>query len=63
MAIIGYVCSRNPEAQLYLVFLPMLKFSAGTGLKCLVAFDTAGLLCRWKYFDHAGHLGGVLCGM
>ena len=28
----------------------------------LVTFDLAGLLLRWKLFDHAAHLGGIIFG-
>ena len=29
----------------------------------LVVVDTVGLLLRWRYLDHAAHLGGILYGM
>lgn len=29
----------------------------------MVGLDTLGILMAWKFFDHAAHLGGVLCGV
>nr|CAG4650222.1 EOG090X07NR [Sida crystallina] len=61
--ILAYFCSRSPESKLGIAFVPNFSFSADTGLKCLMAFDTVGLLLRWKMFDHAAHLGGALFGL
>jgi hypothetical protein len=29
----------------------------------MVSFDLLGTILRWRYLDHAAHLGGVLFGM
>ena len=29
----------------------------------IIALDVAGLVFRWKLFDHGAHLGGTLFGM
>ena len=50
---------NHPDATLHIIFLPMVTFTAATGLKALVTFDTLGLLLRWRMFDHAAHLAGV----
>ncbi|XP_022653935.1 presenilins-associated rhomboid-like protein, mitochondrial [Varroa jacobsoni] len=63
LGIVGIVCVRMPDMSLCLVFLPMLTFSAGTAIKALLAFDTLGLCLRWRFFDHAAHLGGALFGV
>jgi rhomboid-like protein len=52
-----------PTAQLQIILLPMIHFSAANGLKGLIAIDTCGLVAGWKYLDHAAHLGGVLFGV
>ena len=34
--------------------------NANQALKGVVAMDLLGLVRGWQFFDHAGHLGGVL---
>jgi len=63
MALLGFVCTQHPDAKLGIVFIPGLTFTADTGIKCLMAVDTAGLVFGWKLLDHAAHLSGVLYGI
>uniref|UniRef100_A0A8C6WSE4 rhomboid protease n=1 Tax=Neogobius melanostomus TaxID=47308 RepID=A0A8C6WSE4_9GOBI len=63
MAVLAAVCTKVPEAKLGIIFLPMVTLSAGNVLKALVAFDAAGLILGWRFFDHAAHLGGALFGV
>nr|CAG4638509.1 EOG090X07NR [Cyclestheria hislopi] len=63
MGVLGFFCTQFPNSQLAVAFIPSLNFSADTGLKALIAFDTLGLLLKWKLFDHAAHLGGALFGL
>lgn len=63
MAVLSYVCTRYPEQQVNIIFLDMFPFSAGSAIKAIIAFDVAGCVLGWKYFDHAAHLGGALFGM
>lgn len=52
-----------PQAQLGIIFIPFVSFSAFKGLCGLAAFDTLGLLFRRiAIFDHAGHIGGAIFG-
>jgi rhomboid-like protein len=46
-----------------IVFLPFFTISAGMALKGIIMLDTAGLLLKWGFFDHAAHLGGALFGV
>uniref|UniRef100_A0AC34F575 Peptidase S54 rhomboid domain-containing protein n=1 Tax=Panagrolaimus sp. ES5 TaxID=591445 RepID=A0AC34F575_9BILA len=65
-AILGalcYVCMKIPDAKLNIVFLPMWTFPAQSAVIGLVLFDLAGLLLRFRIFDHAAHLGGALFGV
>ncbi|CAB4001335.1 presenilins-associated rhomboid, mitochondrial, partial [Paramuricea clavata] len=62
LAVLGAVCVENPDARLSILFLPFFSFSASKALIGLVSFDMAGLLFRWKLFDHAAHLGGIAFG-
>lgn len=66
MALIGAVCISMPQARLSIAFVDQLvphSFSADSAMKCLIAFDTIGVLLGWRFFDHAGHLGGILFGI
>ncbi|XP_071839047.1 presenilin-associated rhomboid-like protein, mitochondrial isoform X2 [Apostichopus japonicus] len=62
MAVLGAVCTHVPDATLSIILLPFITFSAGAALKGLVAFESLGVILRWKFFDHAAHLGGLLFG-
>ncbi|KAK7156011.1 hypothetical protein R3I94_006166 [Phoxinus phoxinus] len=63
MTVLAAVCTKMPEAKMAIIFLPMYTFAAGTALKAIVALDAAGLILRWRFFDHAAHLGGVFFGI
>ncbi|XP_014481240.1 PREDICTED: presenilins-associated rhomboid-like protein, mitochondrial isoform X2 [Dinoponera quadriceps] len=63
MGILGCLLSEYPDVKLRIVFLPMFEFTAGAGLTALMLIDLTGCLLRWKYFDHAAHLGGALFGI
>jgi len=63
LGLAGVVCTQYPDAKLAIIFLPMFPIAAKYALGGLIAMDTAGVLLRWKLFDHAGHLGGTLFGV
>ncbi|XP_057230223.1 presenilins-associated rhomboid-like protein, mitochondrial [Malurus melanocephalus] len=63
MTVLAAVCTKMPDAKLAIILLPMFTFTAGSALKAIIAFDTAGLALGWRLFDHAAHLGGALFGM
>ena len=66
LTLIGIVCMEQPDSQLTIAFIGDIipfSFSASSALKALIIFDTLGLIMRWKLFDHAAHLGGVLFGI
>ena len=58
----GAVCTQYPDAKLAIIFLPMFPIAAKYALGGLLSLDAAGVVLRWKLFDHAGHLGGTLFG-
>ena len=62
-AVLGMFATLLPQAQLQLIFLPGLTFSAATGLKAMMASDAAGCVLGWRFFDHAAHLSGLLLGV
>nr|XP_045614550.1 presenilins-associated rhomboid-like protein, mitochondrial [Procambarus clarkii]XP_045614551.1 presenilins-associated rhomboid-like protein, mitochondrial [Procambarus clarkii] len=63
MALLGYFCTQYPNAQLGIVFIPGLNFSADTALKGVMCLDAVGMALGWRVFDHAAHLGGALFGL
>lgn len=63
MGILAYVCTKYPDTELGILFLPMVTFSAGSAIKVLMGVDLAGCILGWRMFDHAAHLGGALVGM
>ncbi|RZF32041.1 hypothetical protein LSTR_LSTR005945 [Laodelphax striatellus] len=63
MTVIGYHCMAYPTSQVSVIFLPNYTVNAETALKALMAVDLAGLIFRWRFFDHAAHLGGALFGV
>ncbi|KAF8383424.1 rom-5, partial [Pristionchus pacificus] len=63
LALLAYTCCKIPDARLKIVFLPFFDFSAQSAVIGMVIFDLAGLLFRFKLFDHAAHLGGALFGI
>lgn len=63
MGVLGYSCTRFPDLQLSIIFLPFITFKASAAIKCIMALDGLGVLLGWKFFDHAAHLGGALFGV
>jgi len=61
--VLGMFGSYVPDARMQILFLPMITFSAATAIKGLAVMDTAGLVFKWRFFDHAAHLSGVACGV
>lgn len=63
MAILAYVCTQYPDTKLSIMFIPQWQFSAGSAIQFIVGLDLAGLIFRWRLFDHAAHLGGAAIGI
>jgi len=63
MTVLALTCSEHPNSLLSIIFLPMFTITASAGLKCVMALDTIGILMKWKFLDHAAHLGGSLFGV
>ncbi|KAG1169532.1 hypothetical protein G6F70_008316 [Rhizopus microsporus] len=65
-AIYGLVASTailHPNSSISLIFLPMIPIKLGYALPALMSFDLAGILLRWKMFDHFAHLAGAGLGI
>lgn len=60
LGVIAYVCISRPDSGLLLFFIPI---AAGNAIKGIIMLDTVGLLARWRFIDHAAHLGGSLFGV
>ncbi|KAI1286007.1 Presenilins-associated rhomboid-like protein, mitochondrial [Halotydeus destructor] len=63
LGVVAFTCLLHPDSQLSVLFLPFISLKAATALKGLMAVDAAGVLLRWRLFDHAAHLGGALAGV
>ena len=61
--VLGMFGSFMPDVQLSILFLPMFTFSAAVGIKGMMVVDTVGLVLRWRFLDHAAHLGGMVSGV
>ncbi|KAI8073899.1 hypothetical protein BC940DRAFT_231336 [Gongronella butleri] len=53
----------QPNASIALVFLPMVPIKLGYALPAMMGFDVAGILLKWKMFDHFAHLAGACIGL
>lgn len=51
-----------PDAKLGIILLPFVTFPIGVGVAGLVALDVAGIVLRWRLFDHWAHLAGAAFG-
>lgn len=60
LGVIAYVCVARPQSELLLFFIPI---AAGNAIKALMVIDIIGVIARWRYIDHAAHLGGSLFGV
>lgn len=60
LGVIAYVCVARPQSELLLFFIPI---AAGNAIKALMVIDVIGVIARWRYIDHAAHLGGSLFGV
>lgn len=63
MGVVGFICLTYPDTKLGIAFLPLITFSAANAIKGIIAMDTIGCILRFKYLDHAAHLGGVFWGI
>jgi rhomboid-like protein len=52
-----------PFTRLQFIFFPFVSFPAYTLLPAILALDVAGVLLRWRRFDHVAHIGGALAGV
>lgn len=52
-----------PDAVAFVALLPWIPFKITYVVPALLALDTAGILMRWRMFDHFAHLGGAALGI
>ncbi|KAG2229506.1 hypothetical protein INT48_004340, partial [Thamnidium elegans] len=65
-AIYGLVASTavlHPNSSISLIFLPMIPIKLGYALPAIMGFDLAGIVFKWRMFDHFAHLAGASIGM
>ncbi|KAI8876007.1 hypothetical protein K501DRAFT_262919 [Backusella circina FSU 941] len=52
-----------PDTNIAIPFLPMLAVPINYAIPALVTTDIAGVLLRWRMFNHFTHLGGAVLGL
>ncbi|KAK3602140.1 hypothetical protein CHS0354_036881 [Potamilus streckersoni] len=65
-AVLAATCYMMPDSRVTLAVVGEIfdfSFSSKSAMYALLAVETAGVLCGWKFFDHAAHLGGLLFGL
>lgn len=60
IAMFAAICWVVPSTKVSLIFLPFFTIPGIAALGGVAALDVLGLIRGWTYFDHAGHLGGVI---
>ncbi|RWS08240.1 presenilins-associated rhomboid-like protein: mitochondrial, partial [Dinothrombium tinctorium] len=63
LGLVACTCIMYPQSKLGIVFIPNVSFSAQNALIGIILVDIAGILFRWRFIDHAAHLGGTLFGV
>ncbi|KAG0165143.1 hypothetical protein DFQ30_008910 [Apophysomyces sp. BC1015] len=53
----------NPHASIYCLFIPFVPIQLGYALPALMSLDLAGIILRWRSFDHYAHLAGAGIGL
>ncbi|ORZ10437.1 hypothetical protein BCR42DRAFT_333649 [Absidia repens] len=53
----------EPQASVSLIFLPFFPIKLGYALPAMMGLDLAGILLKWKMFDHYAHLAGASIGL
>lgn len=61
-AVFAMMAYLKPHAEAYFIFLPGVPITLEKLLPGLMALDAAGIVFRWRFFDHWGHLGGAVFG-
>ena len=49
----------NPTGRVGIIFLPGVSFELQDAIPVILLFDLAGVILRWKAFDHIAHLSGA----
>jgi len=57
--LVGIYAVVNPDAQLYVIFLPFLMLKAKTFVTVLAMVETLGIVRGWTMVDHVAHLSGL----
>ncbi|KAA8895145.1 hypothetical protein FN846DRAFT_970962 [Sphaerosporella brunnea] len=61
-ALIGAYAVLNPDARMYVIFLPFVALKARTFATGLALMEVVGIVRGWKVVDHVAHLGGMAWG-
>ncbi|KAL3147021.1 hypothetical protein ABBQ38_014987 [Trebouxia sp. C0009 RCD-2024] len=61
-AVFAMMAYFEPKSQAFFIFLPGVPIALENLFPALVVLDLTGVLLRWRFLDHWGHLGGALFG-
>ena len=61
--LVGVYAYINPDAELYIIFLPFLALKAKVFVSVMAAVETLGIVRGWAVFDHVAHLSGLAWGV
>jgi len=61
--LVGIYAVVNPDAQLYVIFLPFLALKARAFVTLLAMVETLGIVRGWTVLDHVAHLSGLAWGV
>lgn len=57
--LVGIYAVVNPDAELYVIFLPFIMFKAKVLVTLLAMVETLGIVRGWTIVDHVAHLSGL----
>ncbi|KAG2213455.1 hypothetical protein INT47_009129 [Mucor saturninus] len=61
--LISATAYTNPNSSVFVPFLPTVPININYAVPTLLSLDVAGILMRWRMFDHFAHLGGATLGL
>jgi len=61
--VVGVYAYINPDAELYIIFLPFMVFKAKVVVGFMACMEVVGITRGWAVLDHVAHLSGLMWGV
>ncbi|KAF8253473.1 rhomboid-domain-containing protein, partial [Wilcoxina mikolae CBS 423.85] len=61
--VVGAYTYLNPDAELYIIFLPFIVLKAKVAVGLMACLETLGIIRGWAVLDHVAHLSGLAWGV